>query len=120
MTIVAIENPTYQKAMRVITDITQAPEAEVTTSFAHNYVTGQIIRLVIPPYFGMSQLNEVLTPITVTSTTTFTVPIDTTNFDAFTIPLRGDGVQLQYAQVVPVGERTSQLNASTRNVLPYP
>lgn len=120
MVIVAIENPTFQKAMRVITDITQAAQAEVTTSFDHDYVSGQIIRFYIPPYFGMTLLNNVIAPITVTSATTFTVPINTTDFDAFTVPLRGDGVQFQYAQVVPVGELTQQLNASTRNVLPYP
>ena len=125
MAIVAIQNPAFQKAMRVITAITNSDPAVITTSFAHNYITGQIVRIYIPPYFGMTQINRLTGTIAVLTDTQFAIDINTTNFDTFVVPLTPagylpPGVQLQYATVVPVGEVTSSLSASTVNVLPYP
>lgn len=119
MVIVAIQNPTFQKAMRVVTAITQDSQALVTTSFAHNYVTGQLVRFSMPRYFGMQQINQQQGFITVTSSTEFTVDLNTSSYDAFAVATRG-GTQTQYAQVIPVGEETGTLLASTKNVLPYP
>jgi hypothetical protein len=108
----AVQFPAFQPAMRLITVITQANPAVVTTSFAHQYVNGIIVRLDIPQVDGMQQISGPTYPLTVTSPTTFSLPVDSTNFQAFT--------NNQYAMVIPVGEVTSQLNAATRNVLPYP
>lgn len=79
----AYKNPIFQKAMRIITAITNASQASVTTSFAHNYITGMIVRLNIPLGYGMQQANQLYAPITVTSTTTFTIDIDSTDMDPF-------------------------------------
>lgn len=110
--------PVFQPAMRVIQSISQAAQATVTTTFAHQYQTGEIVRIVIPPGFGMQQINRMVAPITVTGSTTFTVPINTLLFDPFstpsTIPLNK-----QYAQVIPIGEMTSQIYSAVQNVLPY-
>jgi len=117
--------PTYQPSMRIITAITQAVVATVTTSFAHQYVTGTTVRLDIPTGFGMTQLNQKVAEIVVTSPTTFTIPIDTRFYDAFVVPTytllpSGLTVSLQQAQVVPIGENNSILTAAVQNVLPYP
>ena len=114
---VAIENPMFLPAMRVITVITKAKKAVVTTSFAHNYIDGLIIRLFIPEGFGMWQANQLFSPITVLSPTTFQMTIDTTNFDTFAISTTFPFDQ-QSAQCTPIAELTSQLTGAFKNVLP--
>ena len=117
--IFAIEFPTYLPAMRIITSITQANPAVITTSFAHNYVTGEIVRISVPythgdyPW-GMEQIDDQEGTITVLNDTQFSIDIDSTDFDAFVTP---GGAPPQRPYVVPIGELNSQLNAATRNVL---
>lgn len=121
--------PTFQRAMRNILSITQDKNALVTTTFDgvnpgnHNYSTGLIARLYVPDGFGMVQVNELEGPITVVNATQFTIPIDTTNFDAFVVPPYQPGNFGTPAQVVPVGEISDILTQATQNVLagtPYP
>ena len=118
MPILAIEKPIFQPAMRIIVSITNSFPAIVTTSFAHNYETGDIIRLNIPRGYGMEQANQLKGKIMVTGNTTFEIEIDTTTFDPFSIPIVFP-VDQQYPQCTPVGEINSKLTGATRNVLPY-
>jgi hypothetical protein len=122
----AVEYPTFQRAMRNILSISQAESALITTTFDginpgdHGYSTGLIVRLYIPKGFGMMQINELSGPITVINGTQFTMPIDTTTFDAFVIPAFIPGWRGGTpAHVVPVGEVTELLTMATQNVLPY-
>ena len=119
MSILANPFPVYQPAMRIITNITNGFPATVTTSFAHQYITGTIVRLDVPREFGMTQVNQKFGPITVTSDTTFTIPIDTTYFDSFSISMTFP-FSYQSAQSVPIGEVNELLRAAVQNVLPYP
>lgn len=112
--ILATEDPTFQPAMRIVTAITQAGQAAVTTSFDHDYVDGTIVRFHIPPVFGMYQLDTLYSELTVTGPTTFTVDIATLNFDPFVVP----GGTTQYAQVTAIGENNSTLAAAEQNILP--
>lgn len=122
----AVVNPTFQPAMRNILSITQAEEALITTTFDgiipgdHDYLTGLIVRLIVPDGFGMVQANELYGPITVTSSSTFTIPINTTSFDPYVVPAYNPGHFGTPGQVVPIGEINELLNQSTENVLPYP
>lgn len=122
MAIYAFEDPTFQPAMRIISSITRAANALVTTSFAHDYITGTIVRFVIPfvpptqdnPLgFGMIQINGMTGTITVVDTTSFTVDIDTTTFEPFSVPANVK----QQAQVVAIGEVNELLRAAVQNVL---
>jgi hypothetical protein len=112
--------------MRNILTITQADQALITTTFDgttpgnHQYMTGLIVRLVIPNGFGMVQANQLSAPITVINDTQFTMPINTTEFDAFVVPSYEPGHFGTPAQVVPVGEINEILTEATQNVLPYP
>lgn len=108
----AVQFPAFQPAMRIITAISQSNPAVVTTSFAHQYITGTIVRLDIPQIDGMQQISGITLPITVTGLSTFSVPVDSTQYQAFT--------NTQYALVIPVGEVNGQFTAATYNVLPYP
>ncbi len=118
MSVQALTNPTYAPAMRVVTAVTNSNPAVITTSFANGYVSGTIVRMVIPLGFGIELLNDQVFPITVTSATTFTIPLDTTAFGygVFSVPANNE----QYAQVVPIGEISSILTAAVQNVLAPP
>lgn len=119
MAILSNPYPTFQPAMRVISSITNAYPAAVTTTINHQYQTGIIARLNIPLGFGMTQANGMYGSIVVTGDTTFTIDIDTTHFDAFLAPVTYP-LDYQYAQVTPMGEINQLLSSATRNVLPYP
>ena len=110
-------SPTFQPAMRVISAITNANPAAVTTSFDHDYISGEIVRLIIPPGYGMTQANKLEGAIVVTGDDTFTINIDTTLFDVFASP-GSSPEDLQFAQVIPIGEINEILSAATQNVLP--
>lgn len=118
--------PMFQRAMRNILSITNAENTLVTTTFdginpgKHQYSTGLIVRLFIPYGFGMVQANELYAPITVVNDTQFTMPIDTTNFDAFVVPAYQPGAFGTPAQAIPTGEVNDILTEATQNVLPYP
>lgn len=55
---VPIEAQYYQPSRFVISAVTLGSTTTVTTSTNHNYVIGQLVRLIIPPTFGCRQLNE--------------------------------------------------------------
>jgi len=48
----------YEPNRFVITAITQGQTTIVTTSVDQNFVIGQLVRLIIPPPYGIRQLNE--------------------------------------------------------------
>jgi hypothetical protein len=115
-------NPLYQPAMRTITAITNANPALVTTSFAHNYVDGTIVRLYIPAYFGMKQADHLFGTVTNNGVNTqFLIDIDTTLFDAFVVPPDIAGKSPWWmnfdANVIPIAEDNDTLQAATHNTL---
>lgn len=116
----ALTNPTFEPAVRDIAAITNSYPVVVTTTFAHSYLSGLIVRIVIPVGlgYGMEQLNQYVASIIVTGDTTFTMNTDTSNYDPFVIPMEAVNQPLfTPAQVVPVGELTSQLDQSFVNIL---
>ena len=112
-------SPTFQPAMRLISSITNANPAVITTTFDHDFVTGTVVRLHIPPGYGMEQADTLQGAITVTGTDTFTMPIDTSLFDVLTIPGSIPWYVYSYPHVIPIGELNSLLDAAVQNVLPY-
>lgn len=108
-------NPNYPwvPAVNTITAISNANPVEVTTGTAHGYTTGMFVRIVFPfPYgssFGMPEINGKSAEITVTGDTTFTMPINSLNYQTFSI-----GTTLQTPQVIPTGEVASSAVTSTQ------
>lgn len=97
---------------RFIVNITQAAQAVVTTSVNHGFTVGQTVRFNVPvnsqgnALYGMAQINGLLGNIVAVTASTFTVDINTNDFNTFVIPsaaLIGPGAFTQ-AQVIPVGE----------------
>jgi hypothetical protein len=95
---------------QTISSITRSNPAVVTTTEDHGYDDGIYIRLVYPTSFGMTQLIDQVFQATILSATSFSVPIDTTHFDAYNA-----ATSLQVGQVIPVGEISSTLENSERN-----
>ena len=115
MAIQAQMRPVFYPAMRIITAITNDFPASVTTSFAHGYGSGLIVRLVIPLGFGMQQANKLFGEIDVTSPTTYNISIDTSLFDPFVVPAGN----LQYAQCNAYGEANYTVYHALQNQLPF-
>ncbi len=114
----ALENPTYQPALRLINNITNAPNALVTTSFDHDYLPGLIVRLLVSSEFGMVQANQLVgTILSTPALDSFIIDINTSNFDVFSAPIPEPWYVNDFPAVVPVGEINSSLNQATRNVL---
>lgn len=111
-------NPIYQPSMRFISNITNAFPAVVTTTQDHRYIDKTIVRIDIPPRFGMQQVNQQFGEIIVLSPTTFSIGIDTMQYDVFgassVYPF-----SYQQAQSVPIGENNSILTAAVQNTLPH-
>lgn len=112
-------HPIFRPAMRLIASISQTNPLVVTTTFDHQYITGTIVRLDIPPADGMPQANQLFGPILVLSSTTFSMPIDATQFEPFAIPVSPNPHIDTCAQVVPIGEVNEILTAAVQNVLPF-
>ena len=111
-------NPVYMPAMRLITAITNANPAVVTTSFDHGYISGIVVRMDVPEADGMQEINGQTGTITVTGSDTFTIDIDTTFFSPFSIPMSPSQHENICAMVVPIGEVNELLRAAVQNVLP--
>lgn len=96
-----------------ITGITQATQAVVTLSEAHDYVVGMKVEFTIPGSFGMTQLNNfnqsqsLPAVITAVSTYTITVNVNTSAYTAFAFPASSGSPTTQlFATVAPAGAST--------------
>jgi len=104
-------NPIYYPRNRVITHITQATQAVVTTSVTHGYAIGQKVNFSVPMVttlaFGMTEMNGLTGSIVAIDTVnnTFTVDIDSSGFSAWAFPLT-NAPDFTPAQVTPDGQST--------------
>jgi hypothetical protein len=117
---VIAHGPLYQPVTRVITSITQAAQAVVTTSVDHNYSVGDACRFSTNAdgyeNFGMVEIDGLTGNVVAVTQHTFTVDIDSTAFTPFVFPLTGNGA-FSPAIVVPFGENAvvGSLNSATVN-----
>jgi len=111
----AVEDPQIQPVMRLISAITQANPAQITTTFDHDFISGTIVRFYIPKYYGMKQIDKAKGTITVTGTDTFTVDVDSSAFNVFAVPA-ALWYHARCAMVIPIGEVSSQLTAAAQDV----
>lgn len=105
----------FQPSTRIISNITQATSAVVTTLVDHGYSIGDKVRFVVPgdrAAATMTQINNLIGTITAVTASTFTVDINTTAFTAFSFPIY-TAVPCLYPQVVPVGESTNPTDPAT-------
>lgn len=107
-------SPLFYPRRRVITNITQAVNANVSTSVPHGLTPGQAIRFNIPAVSGMVELNataqnnyQTFTVNSVVDDYNFTLVANSTGFTAFTFPTSAQE-PVSPPIMVPVGEDTAQ------------
>lgn len=109
---------TWSPKSQTITDITRANPGVVTTAQSHGFLAGLYVRIDMQPkpsLFGMTQVHNQIYLITPLSSNTFSIDVDTTDFDTF-IPLTDP----QSPKAIPVGETALTLANVEKNTLtPY-
>lgn len=97
---------------RYVVKITQAVNAQVSTSVAHGLTAGQAIRFSIPDVSGMIQLNPLpgnnyllANIVSVVDDYNFLIDVDTSAFTPFTWPTIAQQPS-SFPQMIPVGEDT--------------
>jgi len=117
-------NSLYYPRHRFVVNITQATNAQVSTSVAHGLTPGQAVRFSIPAVSGMIQLNPTVQNnylvgniVTVVDDYNFTIDVDTTAYTAFTWPTIAQQPS-SFPQVVPVGEDTALSLISAASQVP--
>ncbi len=127
--IVNVDSPFYPRK-RYVTNITQAVNAQVSTSVAHGLTPGQAVRFNIPQLpttpngTSMIQLNPTpqnnyltATILTVVDDYNFTIDVNTVSFTAFQFPLAAQ-TPCSFPEVHPVGENTAVALASNTAQVP--
>ena len=101
-----------------ITSITNSYPMVVTAIInpvteANTYIVGQVVRLTVPPTYGMFQANGLQGQILAISGLQFSLDIDSSQFDVFSMP---SGNAEQPASLAPSGSRNLEFNNSTAQV----
>jgi len=107
--------PQYYKPSRfVISDITLGKTTTVTTSTAHNYVVGQLVRLLVPNPYGAIDLNEQTGyVISIPSTTEVEIELDSSFFNVY---INSPSYGPTSPQILAIGDINTPLpNASGRS-----
>lgn len=102
----------------VITAITNSYPMLVTVSLqplteANTYQAGQLVKLFVPITYHMFQADGLIAQIIDVTGSVFTLDVNSTNFDIFTVP---SGNVLQPASLAPNGSRNLTLDNQTRLV----
>ena len=91
----------FEPTNQLIENVTNAPNAVVTTVNDHGYLTGYVVRVIVPLAYGMNLYDQ--TTITVTGTKEFITTISTTSQRPFVSPsFMVGGKGCTPAQVVPI------------------
>lgn len=106
----------------LISSITNSAPMQVTTTLANNapnprvntYVVGMAVRLFVPISYGMYQANGLIGKIVAINGNTFSLNIDSSQFDVFSIP--SSPTAETAASLSPYGSMNLQYNNNTDNV----
>lgn len=104
----------YQPSVFQISALTYGTSTTITTSVDHNYVVGQIVRLLIPQPNGPVQLNESISEVTsIPAANQVVTNLNSLGANTFVPSTSSD----QFVpQIAPVGDYNSgQINTGRRN-----
>ena len=93
----------FAPSKRVISDISVAASAVVTTLVDHGYSLGDRVKFNIEAGYGMLEMDGLVGNITAVTDGTFTVDINSAAFTAFTFPVY-TAVPYVQSMVVPIGK----------------
>lgn len=97
-----LSDANYVPKRREISDVSNAKQALVTTTEAHGYEVGQYVRLHVDERYLMKLDGVKGKVLTVPTTTTFTVDVDTSGQFTYTTPTYSDGNGYTQSHVVPI------------------
>lgn len=114
-------DPIYYPRRRTITEITRGATTTIALSVTHGYKVGQLVRIIVPSIYHMTEINGLQASIisvdtTVTTGNTITVNIDSSAFTAFDFPVTA-AVPFTLAEIVPIGEDTASALSSGVDIL---
>jgi hypothetical protein len=90
--------------MLLISNITRSYPMVITVEESNTYIVGQMVKLTIPSDYGMFQADQRTGVIVAINGLNFSVNIDSTQFDTFTIPPSGI-YRERPASLSPAGSR---------------
>lgn len=101
----------------LITAITQAYPmvVSITNSPGNTYIPGQVVRLNIPPAYGMQQANGLQASIMSINGTDFSLNINSSLFDTFAVPAPSI-YTIEPATLSPAGSSNLQYSNSSSQV----
>lgn len=103
----------YQPSRFEITDIEKGLTTIVTTSDANNYVIGQEVRLLVPPEFGMYQINgQQGLVVSLPADDKVEITIDSRFYDDYIVATSNN-----VPQIVAIGDFNSGIISSTGRVI---
>ena len=113
-------NPQYFKPrMYFISTMSLGTTTTITTTSAHDYVIGQLCRLIIPAVNGPYQLNEKTGyVISIPSTTQVVLDLNSQNLDAFVTTSLPTQPQILAIGDISSGNINASANLSTSTVIP--
>jgi hypothetical protein len=106
----------------VITSISQSSPMVIGVSVqnpaseANTYIVGMAVRLMVPQTYGMYQANNLIGTITAINGSSFTLNLDSSQFDPFLVP---SGNVEQPATIAPNGSRNLQYTNGTSESVPF-
>lgn len=99
------DSGTYSPSNQVIFDVTNNFPALVTTIEDHDYVIGNQISFLIPPQWGIRQLNGLKGyVVSIPELNQFEINIDTRLFDSFFTPIVPEFVVIDQPQALGIGD----------------
>jgi hypothetical protein len=102
-----IEPQFYSPSLFNISAITLGHTTTITTVLDNNFVVGQLVRIIMPIYFGCRQLNEQTgIVISIPAANQVVLNIDSTLYDTFVANPTSDTTQ---PQIIPIGDFNSGL-----------
>ena len=102
----------------LISAITNDNRMQITVvdSPSNTYIVGQLVKLIVPDTYGMFQADGLTgTILAIDGGVIFTLDIDSSTFDVFSVPASGYGVQ-KPASLCLAGSRNLEFNNDTRLV----
>jgi hypothetical protein len=90
-------------------------QIENPISQVNTYIVGMAVRLFVPYNYGMFQANNLVGTITAINGNVFTLNLDSSQFDQFTIPITGE----QPATISPNGSRNYQYTNGSNQSVPF-
>lgn len=83
---------------------------------ANTYILGMAIRLFVPITYSMKQANNLVGTIIAINGSTFSLSLDSSNFDPFVIPM---GSVESPASISPAGSRNLQYDNTNVQFVPF-